>query len=38
MHMADALVVPAVAATMYACSTIAMGYSIKKVRLENEPK
>lgn len=38
MHMADALVVPAVAGTMYACSTIAMGYSIKKVRLENEPK
>lgn len=38
MHMADALVVPAVAATMYACSTVAGGYSIKKVRLEDEPK
>lgn len=38
MHMADALVVPAVAATMYACSGAAGGYSIRKVRLENEPK
>lgn len=38
MHMADALVAPAVAATLYACSTVAAGYSIKKVRLENEPK
>lgn len=38
MHMADALIVPAVAGTMYACSTIAGGYSIHKVRLENEPK
>lgn len=38
MHMADALVVPAVAATMYACSAAAGGYSIRKVRLENEPK
>lgn len=38
MHMADALVAPAVAATMYACSTVAGGYSVKKVRLENDPK
>lgn len=38
MHMADALVAPAVAATMYVVSTAAAGYSIKKVRLENEPK
>lgn len=38
MHMADALVAPAVAATMYLCSGVAGGYSIKRVRLENEPK
>lgn len=38
MHMADALVAPAVAGTMYAFSTIAAGYSVKKVRLENDPK
>ena len=38
MHMADALVTPAVAGTMYACSAVAAGYAIKKVRLENEPK
>ncbi|MDD6504438.1 MAG: energy-coupling factor ABC transporter permease [Lachnospiraceae bacterium] len=38
MHMADALVAPAVAATMYACSTMAAGYSVKKVRLENDPR
>nr|WP_315024491.1 energy-coupling factor ABC transporter permease [uncultured Aminipila sp.] len=38
MHMADALVAPAVAGTMYACSAITMGYSIKKIRLETEPK
>lgn len=37
MHMADALVAPAVAATMYACSTAVAGYSVKKVRLENDP-
>lgn len=36
MHMADALVVPAVAGTMYVASAAAVGYSIKKVRLENE--
>lgn len=38
MHMADALTSPAVAGTMYVCSAAAASYSIKKVRLENEPK
>ncbi len=38
MHMADALVIPAVAGTMYIASGIAAGCSIKKIRLENEPK
>lgn len=38
MHMADALVSPMVAGTMYACSGVAMGYSVKKVRLINDPK
>ena len=38
MHMADALVIPAVAVTMYAASTAAVGYSIKKVRLVDEPE
>lgn len=38
MHMADALVVPAVAGTMYVASAAAAGYSIKKVRLEADPK
>lgn len=38
MHMADALISPAVAGTMYACSAVAAGYSIKKVRLEADPK
>lgn len=38
MHMADALVSPAVAGTMYLCSAAAAGYSIKKVRLENDAK
>lgn len=38
MHMADALVAPAVAGTMYVCSAAAAAYSVKKVRLENEPK
>lgn len=36
--MADALVAPAVAGTMYAFSTVAAGYSIKKVKLEDETK
>lgn len=38
MHMADALVMPAVAGTMYALSAGAAAYSIKKVREENDPK
>ena len=38
MHMADSLVVPAVAGAMYACSAVAAGISTKKVRLENDPK
>lgn len=38
MHMADALVTPAVAGTMYACSAAVVAYSIRKVRLENDPK
>lgn len=38
MHMADALVVPAVAGTMYICSTVAAGYSAKRVRLESDAK
>lgn len=38
MHMADALVAPAVAGTMYVCSAVAAAYSIKKVRQEDEPK
>ncbi len=38
MHMADALIAPAVAATMYVASSGAATYSIKKVRLENEIK
>lgn len=38
MHMADALIAPAVAGTMYVCSAAAAGYSMKKVRLDDEPK
>ncbi len=38
MHMADALVSPAVAGTMYAASTLAAAYSVKKVREEDNPK
>ena len=38
MHMADALVAPAVAGTMYVASTIAAGYSVKQVRLEDDAK
>ena len=37
MHMADALIVPAVAGTMYAASGAAAAYSIYKVRQENAP-
>ncbi|MDD4370315.1 MAG: energy-coupling factor ABC transporter permease [Anaerostipes sp.] len=38
MHMADALVSPAVAGTMYACSAVAAGYAVKKIKLEDDPK
>lgn len=38
MHMADALLAPAVAGTMYVCSTAAAGYSVKKIRIENDEK
>lgn len=38
MHMADALVSPVVAGTMYACTAVAAGYSIKKLHLESDPK
>ncbi len=38
MHMADALVSPAVAGTMYACSAAALGYSIHQIRKEDDPK
>ena len=38
MHMADALVVPAVAGTMYLFSAAVAGYSVKKVRLEEDNK
>lgn len=38
MHMADALIVPSVAATMYACSGVAAGYSVKKIHAEHDMK
>lgn len=38
MHMADALVAPAVAGTLYVCSAAAAAYSIKKVRLDSDAK
>ena len=38
MHMADALIAPAVAGIMYAASGAAAGYSIHEVRLENDQK
>lgn len=38
MHMADALVAPAVAGTLYACSTAAAVYSIKKLHLDTDTK
>lgn len=38
MHMADALVIPAVAGTMYVASTAAAGVSIKKANINLEPK
>lgn len=38
MHMADALISPAVAGTMFTCTTAAAAYSIRKVRLEANSK
>ena len=38
MHMADALIVPSVAATMYACSGVAAGYSVKKIHADYDMK
>ena len=38
MHMADALVSPAVAGTMYVCSAAVAAYSVKKVRLDTDTK
>lgn len=38
MHMADALVSPAVAGTMYAVSAAAAAYSVKKVKIEDLDK
>lgn len=38
MHMADALVSPAVAGTMYAVSTAAAAYSVKEIKLEDLDK
>ncbi len=38
MHMADALVAPAVGGALYVCSAAAAAYSIKKVREEDDPK
>lgn len=38
MHMADALISPAVGTAMYALSAAATVYSVKKVRLESDPK
>lgn len=38
MHMADALVAPAVAGTLYICSSVAAAYSVKKVKLDTDTK
>ena len=38
MHMADALVTPAVGTAMYTLSATAAVYSVKKVRLESDPR
>ena len=38
MHMADALLAPAVAATMYAASGVAAGTSIVKLKKDEEPQ
>ncbi len=38
MHMADALLAPAVAATMYAASGVAAGFSIRQLKRDDEPQ
>ena len=38
MHMADALLAPAVAATMYAASGVAAGVSVHRLRRDDEPQ
>ncbi len=38
MHMADALLTPAVAGAMYTCSSAAAGYSVRKIRREDNEK
>lgn len=38
MHMADALVTPMVAGTMYTCSAVAAIYSVKKLQKEGDNK
>ena len=38
MHMADALVSPAVAGTMYVVSAAAAAYSVKEIKLEDLDK
>ena len=38
MHMADALLAPGVAATMYAATGVAAGISVYKLRKEDDPK
>lgn len=38
MHMADALLSPAVAGAMYACSFVAAGYALQKVKKERDEK
>lgn len=38
MHMADALLNPAVAGTMYACSALTAGYSVRKIRRQEHEK
>lgn len=38
MHMADALIKPAVAGTFYVLSAAAAGYSIHQIKKENDPK
>ena len=38
MHMADALLSPAVAGAMYACSFAAAGFALQKVKKESDEK